>query len=968
MMLATLPHYPAQITLVQNSGVQFLDFGLPPENAAPTLPGAYVRKTANGPLLRLRFDTTSGKHLLNHDDSTPPETVRPELRLPFERSLALLAEQWLPLPFFRFSPAGGFLNGPANWARMRFTPLTQPDEDGCLWRITLTFDTQLREADTPSLAPDANDVNAGLAFALAHHSRDLDEFLDQTWVDGWLRDVFRQQAAEREQRSENALRGALKAFEYQAHYLNLLTLLAERLQLPAIRLIAAGGQTAPIPVDLILDVGNSHTCGILVEQHAQERDGLKQTYALQLRDFSQPHQLHQAPFSSRVEFVQTQFGPENYSFQSGRERAFCWPSLVRVGDEASRLAAQRQGAEGATGLSSPRRYLWDDAPYDHGWRFNQAQEPMAAAAPLSLLLNDEGQPLSGLAPSQRLPVFSAQYSRSALMTLMLSELLAQALMQINSVAQRLTQPHGNTPRRLRQIILTLPAAMPKPERELFRRRMAEAIGLVWTALGWQTHDAPPQPEIQMEWDEATCGQMVYLYNETQVNFAGDSKAFFAAMARPDRPAAQRGTALRIASIDIGGGTSDLSVTQFSLDDGLGHNVKIIPQLLFREGFKLAGDDILLDVIQRYLLPALRQTLEQAGVAHPAALMDTLFGNQGRLDGLSTRRQQTALQLFIPLGQAILQAYETYDPLDAGAELAATFGELLPQRPTDGVLHFINAEVQRQLGADAPAFDILHTPLLLPLRDLHAAFLSGQIRIKACLQALSEVVAHYACDVLLLTGRPCRLPGVQALLRHLQPLPAGRMLSLDGYHASQWYPFARHGRIDTPKSTAAVGAMLCLLALDLRLGSFYFKAGDFRPYSTIRYLGMLDARQSLSDDNVYYRDIDLDRRDFMLDNRAFTLRGPLRLGFRQLDNARWPASPLYSLHIVDTQLARRLAGSAVLQIRLRVADGERFELADATLDDGEAVPLTHLQLKLNTLAAGDGAASHYWIDSGSVFPS
>ncbi len=35
----------------------------------------------------------------------------------------------------------------------------------------------------------------------------------------------------------------------------------------------------------------------------------------------------------------------------------------------------------------------------------------------------------------------------------------------------------------------------------------------------------------MEWDEATCGQMVYLYNETQVNFGGRTAAFFASMAR-----------------------------------------------------------------------------------------------------------------------------------------------------------------------------------------------------------------------------------------------------------------------------------------------------------------------------------------------------------------------------------------------------------------------------------------------------
>ncbi len=91
-----------------------------------------------------------------------------------------------------------------------------------------------------------------------------------------------------------------------------------------------------------------------------------------------------------------------------------------------------------------------------------------------------------------------------------------------------------------------------------------------------------------------------------------------------------------------------------------------------------------------------------------------------------------------------------------------------------------------------------------------------------LRALSEVVSLYACDVLLLTGRPSRFPGIQALFRHLQPLPNNRILSLDGYHTNDWYPFNKLGRIDNPKSTAAVGAMLCLLALNLRLAGFYFK--------------------------------------------------------------------------------------------------------------------------------------------------
>jgi len=168
-------------------------------------------------------------------------------------------------------------------------------------------------------------------------------------------------------------------------------------------------------------------------------------------------------------------------------------------------------------------------------------------------------------------------------------------------------------------------------------------------------------------------------------------------------------------------------------------------------------------------------------------------------------------------------------------------------------------------------------------------------------------------------------------------------------------------------------MLCLLAIDLRLESFYFNVGDFQPYSTIRYLGMLDGNNMLADDNVYYRDIDLDRADFALDPAgSFQLRGPLRLGFRQLDNERWPASPLYTLTINDAQLARKLAGDAVIGLRLAITasaeqGAESVKIAQAVLADGSPVPAHHLQLKLNTLAASASGATHYWIDSGSIYP-
>jgi len=482
--------------------------------------------------------------------------------------------------------------------------------------------------------------------------------------------------------------------------------------------------------------------------------------------------------------------------------------------------------------------------------------------------------------------------------------------------------------------------------------------------------------VQMEWDEATCGQMVYLYNEIQVHFAGRADAFFANMARPDRALAADeppGKTLRVASIDIGGGTTDLAITQYWLEDNQGSNAKIIPRLLFREGFKVAGDDILLDVIQLYILPALQAGFKKAGVLNPENMMSKLFGTESRHSGSMALRQQTTLQIFIPIAQAILEAYETFDPLDSSAEVDATFGELLKQSPTDKVLDYINHEVQHEVAAETTPFDVLQVPLTLRLTKLHGEFLSPRMTLTQNLRLICEVVALYGCDVLLLTGRPSRFPGIQALFRHLQPLPINRILSLDGYHTNDWYPFNKHGRIDNPKSTAAVGAMLCLLALDLRLSGFYFKAGDFQPYSTIRYLGMIDQNQTLATDHVYYSDIDLDASNFSLDSKtSFQISGNICLGFRQLDNERWPASPLYTLSIVDQELARKVAGDSVLRIKLKAIKGqdqsgtERFELAEAILDNGNRVPLHKLRFRLNTLSATSTGTHHYWIDSGSVF--
>ncbi|RRA45604.1 virulence factor SrfB, partial [Cronobacter sakazakii] len=405
-MLANLCDYKQSVTLIENSGVQFLDFGLTPVEAPHD--GRFVRKTANGPLLRLDYDITSGKFTLPARHGGQPEVVKPESSVALSQSLAILDGVWLPLPVLRFNPPRTFVQGPDNWARVQIRKLSEPDGAGNTHRVTLAFDTQIQadEGATSQLAPVENDVRNGTRFALAWRDDEVADFLDQTWVDGWLRKAFTQFVGANEGRSEQEIQRALKVFEYQAHWLNLMSLLGNQLNVPELKIVTGTLSSQPVAVDLILDVGNTHTCGVIIEDHGEANDGLRQTMELQVRSLSEPQFMNALMFTSRLAFAEARFGKQHFSVESGRDEAFVWPSIVRVGDEARKLAMQRLGTEGNSGISSPRRYLWDETPAAQEWRFNlmtpkTQREPLATAGPLMNLMNDDGEPLWQLPPEER---------------------------------------------------------------------------------------------------------------------------------------------------------------------------------------------------------------------------------------------------------------------------------------------------------------------------------------------------------------------------------------------------------------------------------------------------------------------------------------------------------------------------------------------------------------------------------------
>jgi Uncharacterized protein conserved in bacteria, putative virulence factor len=193
--------------------------------------------------------------------------------------------------------------------------------------------------------------------------------------------------------------------------------------------------------------------------------------------------------------------------------------------------------------------------------------------------------------------------------------------------------------------------------------------------------------------------------------------------------------------------------------------------------------------------------------------------------------------------------------------------------------------------------------------MHSDVCSGKFNIDKVLTALCEVLTCYHCDLLLLTGRPSQLPGIQAIVRRNLPLPPGRILPLHGYQTGTWYPFHKNGHIHDPKSTASVGAMLSQLCANHSIPNFHFRIAALKPYSTIRHIGTIDMDNLIHDADVIYRHIKSENGQITLPEvlneegentpASIVMRGDMRLGYRQLDAERWSASPLYTLRFSES---------------------------------------------------------------------
>ena len=299
----------------------------------------------------------------------------------------LLLDKWLPMPMFRKEIDGVTSNYPMGWCRMKMQRIGQGSKKGTeRYRLIWAFDTQMAEDELSVLRPFiTEDENGSAEYGMCNKVDLLLFFLSSDEDFHAFSDYIASLLGIDLEKEESR--------KYKAFYIYFLNFI--RLSGGAPDVTLHDNKRRDIFVDLVLDIGNSRTCGILFEEGDFARGKM-----LELRDLSLPWISYEnKTYDMRVVFRKADFGNDIIL----DEEMFQWKSFVRIGEEARRLVYRSLEEEGlsekTTNYSSPKRYLWDKKKYEGEWEnlittddpFNVLLSNEISVPTLSSLFDDDGK-------------------------------------------------------------------------------------------------------------------------------------------------------------------------------------------------------------------------------------------------------------------------------------------------------------------------------------------------------------------------------------------------------------------------------------------------------------------------------------------------------------------------------------------------------------------------------------------------
>lgn len=888
-----------------------------------------------------------------------------------KEALKICEGHWIPIPYFRIRQdvKVPFHHGPENWCRMNIQPCLN-NEKNTTHVLVIAFDTSEGIDDYNYSKPrksDANDNGSERFRCVTEHIHAPKFYTSESLWD-WMFNIY--------WLDENNVRHP--NLRHVAVYHTIIKTLEQVNAFPEIGLLS-GENT--IEVGLTLDIGNSRTCGLICEK-SRPFDSLPFDFTsarkLQLRNLSHPHKVYEDPFEMQVAFSEEKFGnPASELIDD----VFKWPSLVRVGPEAVELTSIFESQDFQATMSSPKRYLWDKKPVKIPWikvdkegrlgYHDSVEIRNNALYGIAEFVTSDGKLIKDNDKEFVLGATESRYSRSSIMMFAMYEIIMHAISQINNYEFRRDLGNSTYRRILKDIVITCPTAMTVQEQYALRKSARDAVYLInktlvgkvdFKNIKIEVHPSLPSLDLQNQnsnpwkFDEATCSQLAFLYGELIHKFGSNHKIFFDLKGKFRNGNSEK--SINVASIDIGGGTTDLMICNYSYANN--SDVPFLtPVPLFWEGFSLAGDDIVKRIIERVVIPSIHLDIEKRQGKNVVSVISELFGQnlggQSAIDKIY--RRQFANIVATPI------VYKVFNHLINGSDssyqfsLSDVFNEF--NEPESGLLNYINDKISIRTGIEG--YNIREV-------DFHINTYSVNEGVKDVmsdvLKQLSFLVAQFDCDILLLSGRPSRLPIITDIITSTLNFGMHIIVNLGDYRFGNWYPFANSsGYVNDPKSTVCVGALIAYLNQISRLPGLRFDLSNLdKITSTAKYLGVINYNQGIG--NI--RSNDLIFSPEKIDGELSFYGEPISIGMKQLESENWIATSLYLFDFKDDEKKAQLCKKFQFPYKIKFnridSTGEFFSRQDIQIEDNNGLQIDNFNFEF--ILRTSNMSSIHWKDSGS----
>ena len=607
--------------------------------------------------------------------------------------------------------------------------------------------------------------------------------------------------------------------------------------------------------------------------------------------------------------------------------------------------------------SSAKRYFWDDrpaaiSPWSAIPNYGDFEFGSAGLSRLSGLMlrfqpedGTDWAHIEGQSPhtseKSLQPLIAPndpRYPRRNTLTWSILSILESAYRQINDEEwTRTASAHQR--RALRTVIATYPSGWTSTEIENYRLKWLEAIRIFQVT---HLEEADSEIKLVMNLDEAVASQLPVIYSAmTRMSGRVVGENWTALHGRkPDSNVAVNGRpsshSVRVMNIDIGGGTSDVSVVEYA-DNREGMQVDLNAEVLFKDSSTAAGDILVRSIIERIILPKLAASESNSLIFAEYFAAEEDATRTAKRVGLLT-------SVLIPMAIRMLQERSS-GQWDKGAR-SMSLDEWVGQQSMQLRQLFLEVGVG-QKSTSGTILSVESQELDQLIEDVFGRFA----------RTLAKHAAVFDVDLLMVCGKPSEQPAVKNLLTRLVPVKTERIFFTRGYRAGNWYPFREgiEGQIADAKSVTCVGAALEHAMTTGVVPGWRLKVTNRSAYRNV--WGQMPKSGPRFSVKILQESDDI--------SREFLLPVEARIGRKMFDTHAAYPEPVYQLICVDFSklsgdvnvVFRRLSPEVTSLSPGAVSDG--LELASVTDPETGSDITASFRLRLYPV----GETESNWQDSG-----